>query len=165
MFSDGLYKSVASHIRKKKTLYFLAALILSACAVRLWFYSGLIFSDDAYYDQLAFSLYNGEYAQDYIGYPGFLLRILNHFLTAVSFFIFGASEPASVIPSFIFSVLTIPLIYKTSLALNSGVRGASVAAFLWAFFPLDIIFATFNFAEPKCALLLNLGAYLLLKSE
>ncbi len=165
MHFDDIYKRFVSYLIKNKSGVFFAALLAGAAATRIYFYSGLVFSDDAYYDQLAYSLFRGDYGAGYQGYPGFLLRILNHAFTAVSFALFGANETASIIPSFIFSILTIPLIYKVSILFAVDKKAAYIAAFLAAFFPIDIVFATFNFAEPKCAFFLILSIYFLLKAD
>ena len=140
-------------------------LLFIALIVRLYFYGGMVFSDGAYYDQLAHNLLKGFYPYNYYGYPIFLIRKLNTLFVASSYYVFGANEFASILPSLIISLLSIILIYKLTLLFTNNKNAARVSSFLLAFFPADIVFSTLNFTDLQCAFFINLGIYFLYKSE
>ncbi len=140
-------------------------LILSAAFIlRVFFFNGLVFSDDSYYNRLASLLLTENFTDNYLGYPIFLLRIGETFITSLFFFVLGENEISSVIFPFILSLSGIYLVYKFCLLYFRESRVAFVAAFLWAFFPVDIIFASINFTDLQCAFFINLGLYFLYKS-
>lgn len=154
----------------QKPVYVLAGILLFAVLVRLYFYTGHVFSDDSYYTQLAYQLLNGSYSlnylgnpNEYLGYPVFVIRILHVGLTALSFGIFGVNETASVIVPFLFSLGGIVLIYNLAKLFTENEAARLTAAFLLALFPTDVIFATINFADLQTAFVLNLGLYFLIK--
>ncbi|MGB5893672.1 MAG: hypothetical protein WBG58_05795, partial [Ignavibacteriaceae bacterium] len=76
-------------IAKYRNELLLILIILIGIILRLYFQIGHIFSDDAYYSYLSYTLLNGEFAKDYLGYPIFPLRINFLSITALSFNIFG----------------------------------------------------------------------------
>jgi hypothetical protein len=142
----------------------LAFIILVAVLIRLYFFVGHIFSDDAYYSYLSYTLLSGDFANDYLGYPVFPLRIAFLGLTSISMMIFGTNEFAAIIFPFLFSILSVLLIYKTT-KLFTGYENTSItAAFLAALFPTDVIFASIGFPDLINVFFINLGIYFLIKS-
>ena len=148
-----------------KQYYLLFLIILSGIAVRYYFRIGHIFSDDAYYTYLSFSLLNGDFAKDYLGYPVFPLRIAFIAITSISMKIFGANEFAAMIFPFVFSLVNILLTYKLTRLLTENEKIAITAALLISFFPTDVIFASINFPDLINIFFINLGIYFLLKSH
>jgi len=148
-----------------KNQYFkLAIVILLGLLTRLYFHIGHIFSDDAYYSFLSYSLSNGDFANEYLGYPVFPLRIGFISLVSLSMMIFGNTEFATIVFSLLFSLLNIILTYKLIRLITNNEKVSLISAFLIAFFPTDIIFATIGFPDLINTFLINLGIYLLLKS-
>lgn len=119
---------------------------------------GHVFSDDSYYSQLAISFLEGTYPQDFIGYPIDLARKLITVLTAAGFALFGYNEIGSVTFSFLFSLLSIGLIYAITIELFDR-KTALISAFILSIFPIDIIFATLNFSDLIAAFFINFGIY------
>jgi len=76
----------------KRTKLIVYTLIAAGIFVRFYFFFGHVYSDDAYYNYLAYTMYNGDFGSDYLGYPVCLVRIGQSFITAVSFLLFGPSE-------------------------------------------------------------------------
>ena len=111
----------------------LCLLIVLAVAVRIYFFNGIVFSDDTYYDFLGFSLAKGHYAQGYLGYPIFLLRKLHTVFTALSFSVFGINQISSIIFPFIISLAGIILTYFIALELTENYEVAISASFLLTF--------------------------------
>lgn len=147
-----------------KQYFLLAFIVLIGLVIRLYFHVGHIFSDDAYYTYLSYTLLNGQFANDYLGYPVFPLRIAFIGLTAFSMKVFGINEFATLFFPFLFSQLNILLVYKTSQLFTVNNRIAIYAALLIAFFPTDLIFATIGFPDLINIFFINLGLYFLLKS-
>ncbi len=132
--------------------------------VRLFFYTGHIFSDDAYYAYLSQTLVNGNFMNDYLGYPVFPLRVGFIGLTAISMKIFGVNEFATLLLPFFFSILNIYLTYKLAELITEKKEIALLSSMLMALFPTDIIFATIGFPDLINIFFINLGIYLLYKS-
>lgn len=147
-----------------KQFYLLAIIILLGLLVRLYFHVGHIFSDDAYYSYLSYTLLNSDFAKDYLGYPVFPLRIVFIGLTSLSMKIFGTNEFATVFFPFAFSLLSILLTYKLTRLITNSERTAISACILMTFFPTDVIFASINFPDLINVFFINLGVYFLLKS-
>ena len=143
----------------------LAFIVVIGLLLRLYFQIGHIFSDDAYYTYLSYSLLNGDFAKDYLGYPVFPLRIIFIGLTSFSMNIFGTNEFATFIFPFVFSLLNIILTYKITQLLTTNERISLFAAFLVAFFPTDVVFASIGFPDLINVFFINLGIYFLLKSH
>jgi len=142
-------KDIFNKISNQK--YYLFYIILAAIITRIIFSFGHIFSDDAYFNYLAYTLYKGEFANDYIGYPHTPLRINLLALTAFSFLIFGANEFATMIFPMIFSIGNILLAYFFMKEITNNVNSALIAALIMAFFPTDIAFATINFSDSPAS--------------
>lgn len=139
-------------------------IIIAAIIVRLYFRIGHIFSDDAYYFFLSSTLLNGEFNNDYLGYPVFPLRMGFIGLTAFSMMIFGVTEFATIFFPFLFSILNIYLTYKLTELFTAKKKIALISSLLIALFPTDIIFASIGFPDLINIFFINLGIYWLYKS-
>jgi len=139
-------------------------IITVAIIVRIYFFNGIVFSDDTYYDFLGLSITKGHYAQNYLGYPIFLLRKLQSLLTALSFSVLGINQIASIAAPFLFSIAGIIVAYFLSFEFTNSRRIAILTSLLLAFFPSDIIFATINFTDLQSAFFINLGLLFLIRS-
>ncbi|MBT8379701.1 MAG: glycosyltransferase family 39 protein [Ignavibacteria bacterium] len=155
-------------MNKKNTSYrqiLLAGLIIIlAIIVRAYFWTGHIFSDDAYYSYLSHTLFEGDFVKDYLGYPVFPLRIGQISLTSFSFSLFGSNEFATVVFPFLFSIFNLILAYKLTHLITNKINTALVAVLLIALFPTDVLFATMNFPDLINVFFINLGIYFLLNS-
>ena len=150
--------------RNNRNIFFLFLIIIAGIVVRIYFQVGHVFSDDAYYSYLSYTLLKGEFAKEYLGYPVFTLRVAFLGLTSLSMKIFGTNETATLVFPFLFSILNIFLTYKISFIFTENDKISLIATFLMAFFPTDIIFATIAFPDLINVFFINLGIYLLLKS-
>jgi hypothetical protein len=155
-------------LRKNNTgfniILWLILIILFGIILRLFFQTGHVFSDDAYYSYLSVTLLKGDFAKDYSGYPIFPLRIAFLGLTTLSMKIFGTNEIATIIFPFVISILNILLTYKFTSLLTQNDNIALTASFLIALFPTDVIFATISFPDQINVFFINLGIYFFLKS-
>jgi 4-amino-4-deoxy-L-arabinose transferase-like glycosyltransferase len=133
--------------------------------LRLYFRIGHIFSDDAYYTYLSYTLLNGDFTNEYLGYPVFPLRIAFLGLTSVSMNIFGTNELATILFPFVISLLNILLIYKLAKLLTDNNTISLIASFLIAFFPTDVVFSSIGFPDLINIFFINLGIYFLMKSH
>ena len=154
-----------SSLPDKKAFLILFILLVFALLIRIFFFTGHVFSDDAYYSKLSFNFLHGNFPGNYSGYPIFLLRINEIVLTALSFKLFGFNENASIIFPFLFSLLSIVLIFFLTKEFTKNNKIALLAAFLLSFFPTDIIFASINFADLQNAFFITLGIFLLFKAN
>jgi hypothetical protein len=144
--------------------FLLLILILIGFLIRLYFQIGHVFSDDAYYSYLSHSLLNGGFTTNFLGYPVFPLRIGFISLTSISMMIFGTNEFSTLIFPFLFSILNIVLTFNLSQLITKNINISLISAFLIAFFPTDIIFASIGFPDLINVFFINLGIYFLLKS-
>lgn len=142
--------------------YLLPIIIILAAIVRIIFFMGHVFSDDSYYSQLAISFLEGRYPQGYIGYPIDLARKLITAITAAGFMVFGKNEIGSIAFPFLFSLLSIGLIYAITKEIFDK-KTALISAFILAIFPIDIIFATLNFSDLIAAFFINFGIYYIIR--
>jgi len=144
--------------------YPIILIIAAAVIVRLFFSIGHIFSDDAYYSYLSYTLLRGDFANDYLGYPIFPLRITFLSITALSYNIFGINELATIVFPFLLSIANLILTYKLAKLLTGDVNVSHISALLMAFFPTDIVIATIGFVHLPNVFFINLGIYFLYKS-
>jgi len=107
---------------------------------------------------------NGDLTNEYLGYPVFPLRLGFIEWISLSMKVFGINEFATVVFLFIFSLLNIFLTYKPTQLFSNNNKIAITAAFIIAFFPTDIIFATICFPDLIYVFFINLGFYFLIKS-
>lgn len=144
--------------------YYLIYILIAAVITRIYFSFGHVFSDDAYFDYLAYTFYKFEFAKDYIGYPHTPLRINLIALTAFAFSVFGTNEFATMVFPFLFSMGNILLAYFFVKEISNNQNMALLSALIMALFPTDIAFATINFADSPAAFFINLGLYYLYKA-
>jgi 4-amino-4-deoxy-L-arabinose transferase-like glycosyltransferase len=107
---------------------------------------------------------NGGFANDYLGYPIFPLRITFLSITAISFNIFGINEFATIVFPFLLSIANLILTYKLAKLFTGDVNVSLLSTMLMAFFPTDIVFATIGFVDLPNIFFINLGIYFLYKS-
>jgi 4-amino-4-deoxy-L-arabinose transferase-like glycosyltransferase len=139
-------------------------IISAAIGVRLYFCTGHVFSDDAYYSYLSYTILNGDFTADYLGYPVFPLRVFHLYITDLFYLSLGVNETATIIFPFIISIANLVLIYKLTIIITDDEKTALLSLILIAFFPTDIIFATINFVDSPNVFFINLGIYFLYKS-
>ena len=132
--------------------------------LRVYFQIGHVFSDDAYYSFLSYTLLDGEFAKDYLGYPIFPLRITFLSISALSFNIFGYNEFATIAFPFLLSIANLILTYKLAKLLTGDINASLLSTLLMAFFPTDVVFATIGFVDLPNIFFINLGIYFLYKS-
>lgn len=144
--------------------YPIILIIAAGVIVRLFFSIGHIFSDDAYYSYLSYTLLRGDFANDYLGYPIFPLRITYLSIISFSYTVFGVNEFATIVLPFIVSVGNLFLVYKLAKIFTDNNDIAILSMFLIAFFPTDIVFATINFVDSPNTFIINAGIYYLYKS-
>jgi len=135
-----------------------------AIAVRLYFNMGHVFSDDAYYSYLSYTIFNSDFTAEYLGYPIFPLRMLHILFTTFLYKILGLNETATILLPLFLSIAGVILTYKITMIITENEKLALLSATLIAFFPTDIIFATINFVDLPNMFLINLGIYFLYKS-
>lgn len=155
---------MADKITKYRNELFLTLIIIIGITLRLYFQIGHIFSDDAYYSYLSYTLLNGEYAKDYLGYPIFPLRVTFLSITALSFNFLGVNEIATIVIPFVLSIANLILTYKLARLVTGDINVSLLSALLMAFFPTDIVFATIGFVDLPNIFFINLGIYFLYKS-
>ncbi|MEJ2505882.1 MAG: glycosyltransferase family 39 protein [Ignavibacteriaceae bacterium] len=151
-------------MKNYKTFLLLSAIILAGILLRIYFYVGHIFSDDAYYSYLSYTLLKGDFAKDYLGYPIFPLRITYLSITALAYKIFGINECATIVFPFLLSIANMILTYKMVKLFTGNEIASILSLFLITFFPTDIIFATIDFVDLPNSFFINLGIYFLYKS-
>jgi 4-amino-4-deoxy-L-arabinose transferase-like glycosyltransferase len=144
--------------------YILPSIILIGIVLRLYFSIGHIFSDDAYYSYLSYTLLDGEFVKDYLGYPFFPLRITFLSIITLSYKVFGVTEFATIVIPYLLSISNIILTYKLAKIFTNDERIALLSSLLIAFFPTDVIFATISFVDLPNVFFINLGIYFLYKS-
>ena len=152
-------------MKNYRTYIYPAIIILTGILLRIYFFIGHIFSDDAYYSFLGYSLFRGDFAASYLGYPIFPLRVGNLVLTNLSFNIFGIGEFATIVFPFLFSIANLLLTYFLAFELTKNEKCSLIAMLIMSFFPTDIIFASMNFVDLQNVFLINLGIYLLIKAH
>jgi len=148
-----------------KTYLVVGLILLTGILLRIFFYIGHVFSDDAYYAFLSYNFFNDNFTSTYSGYPIFPLRTGQLFITNISFNIFGAGEFASIVFPFLFSIANLFLTYFLAFEITKNEKFSLIAMFLMAFFPTDVIFATINFADLQNTFLINCGIYLLIRAH
>ena len=149
----------------KRTKLIVYTLIAAGIFVRFYFFFGHVYSDDAYYNYLAYTMYNGDFGSDYLGYPVCLVRIGQSFITAVSFLLFGPSEYSAAVFPMLFSIMNMLLNYKLAKTLiKSEIVSVLVLAFT-AFYPTEVLFASIAFTDLYSTFFINLGILLILIAD
>ncbi len=117
-------------MRSVHKYYPIILIIAAGIIVRLYFSIGHIFSDDAYYSYLSYTLLQGDFAKDYLGYPIFPLRITFLSITALSFKIFGINEFATIVFPYLLSIANLILTYKLAKLFTGNVNVSLLSALL-----------------------------------
>jgi len=157
-------KSIIGFLLARQHIIILFLILVFAAIIRSIFFSGLVFSDDSYYNWLAYQYKTSANSIDYLGYPILLIRKLSLFFTVFSYNVIGYNEKAGILFPFIFSLLSIILIYKITQNLFSNEKISLTAAFLTAFMPVDVIFASINFSDLSCVFFINIGIYFFIRA-
>jgi len=152
-------KRISALLFARQHSLILFLILVFALIIRYIFFCGLIFSDDSYYSWLAYQFNTSSNSINYLGYPILLIRKLALLFTIISFNLIGFNEKAGTLFPFLFSLLSIILIYKITRDLTNNKRISLTAAFLAAFFPVDIIFASINFTDLECVFFINIGIF------
>jgi len=149
----------------KRTRLIVYLLIASGVFVRFYFFFGHVYSDDAYYNYLAYTMYDGSFGSDYLGYPICLVRIGQSCLTAVSFLLFGPSENSAAVFPMLFSIMNMFLNYKLAKTLiKSEIVSVLVLTFT-AFYPTEVLFASIAFTDLYSTFFINAGILLILLAD
>jgi Dolichyl-phosphate-mannose-protein mannosyltransferase len=139
-------------------------ILVFALVIRYIFFCGLVFSDDSYYSWLAYQFNTSSNSINYLGYPILLIRKIALLFTIISYNLIGYNEKAGTLFPFLFSLLSIILIYKITQDLFNNKRISLTAAFLSAFFPVDVIFASVNFTDLECVFFINIGIFFFIRA-
>lgn len=140
------------------------SIIITGILIRIYFYSGHVFSDDAYYFELSKLISQNSPLSNYLGYPIFKLRIFFNFLNALMLKIWGIKEISLIILPFTVSVLNLFLIYYIAKELFHDKRIQLIALFLVTFFPVEIIFSTIGFPDSFNLLIINFSLLIFYKA-
>ncbi|MBI2076291.1 MAG: glycosyltransferase family 39 protein [Candidatus Aenigmarchaeota archaeon] len=139
---------------KYKAEFWLLLIVLFALALRLWFFVGLVYTDEQ--DEgiyLRTALTTSEGRMDFSKYANlpksflpnpseaFDFRTMVYYPPSIMFRLFGLNEFSAIFFSLVYSLLGIIVIfYIAKLFFNEKV--GLLAAFLLSFFPLDVLFST-----------------------
>lgn len=145
-------------ILSRKTLAFFAILAI-AIALRVLLFGGLQGSDDLQYATDAYQLLT----KGFNAVPDDVTktRLLSYAPAALSFYLFGVNEASSVLYILLCSVGLVLLVYRIGLLLFDD-KTALIATALYAFFPIDVIYATMLYPEIPMSLLMGWAMYLIL---
>jgi len=139
----------------------LPVILLFALIIRLSFFSGITGGDDLAYLEEIHKTYTGNFepASSHWGLRlGFILPSL------LCVYLFGFNEAALALFPLVCSVAHILLIYAAARLLVNE-KTALLSAFLMAFFPLDVFFATMIFLDTPLALFMGLSAFYFIKGD
>lgn len=141
-----------------KPRFLLLAIVLFALTLRLIFFTGVNTSDDAIYYNSVHEILAGNF------HPGFImtLRLLLLYPTAFFFYLFGASNFSAGLWPLICSLGTLILIYKIGKLIFDEKVGL-LAAFLFSFYPLEVIYGTRLTADLPTELFITASLFLFLK--
>lgn len=145
----------------KRTRLIFLILFAAGIFLRFYFYFGQVYSDDAYYNYLAYTLYSGNYAADYLGYPICLVRAGQTWLTAFAFWLFGTNEAAATAFPMIFSVINMILAYKITKIITKSEINSVLVLFFTALYPTEILFASIAFTDLFSTVFIHIGILLL----
>ena len=145
----------------KKTIIWLAAILVLALLLRLVFFSGIGGSDDLLYTSYAYQLSKGDFSFP-ATHHGTRLGIL--YPTSFLYSIFGVNDFSSNFFVFASSIAGIVLVFYFGKVFFNEKTGL-IAAFLLSFFPLDVIFATKLLPDLPSAFFLSLGVLFFLLAE
>jgi len=157
-------KSIPDFLLAGQHILILFLILVFAAIIRRIFFCGLVFSDDSYYSWLSYQFNTSPNSLNYLGYPILLLRKLALLFTLFSYHLIGFNEKAGMLFPFLFSLLSIILIYKITQDLYDDKRISLTAAFFSAFFPVDVIFASINFSDLECVFFINIGIFFFIRA-
>ncbi len=149
----------------KRTKITVMLLLAAGIFLRFYFYFGHVYSDDAYYDYLAYTLYNGNFGADYLGYPVCLVRIGQTWLTSLSFILFGTNKTATTVFPMIFSVINMVLSYRLVKTVTRSEMTALLVLLFTVFYPTEILFASIAFTDLFSTVLVNSGILMLFVAD
>ena len=129
---------------KRYEIVLLAAAVFAGLGIRLFFFSGLIASDDLSHCYAAFRLVHPETQDTYIGTlagSANIRRLGVNLPLGLSMLAFGVHEWSISLVPLVFSLAGILLIYALCRTL-AGPGAGMLAAWMWACLPVDIYMAT-----------------------
>jgi len=149
---------------KDKRSFALGLVILAAFIIRMMFFTGGVRGSDAYaYALHAFQMATGQYDINTMdSFYGFRFTLL--LPTALSYFLFGVNDYASVIFLYISSLLNIGVVFLLADRL-SGHKTALLAAIFLALYPLDILMANMISPDSFIPLFSSLAILLYVMAE
>lgn len=139
-------------------------LLLLALALRLVWFQGFAFSDDAHYAWLA-AHPGSQYGVEYFGYPVMPLRIGHITLLQLGRFLLGPGDWGLALFPMLLSLLTVGAGWRLGHLLGGSPVAGQRAAFLLALLPVDIVMASLAFADLSAAAVLGLGMWLLIEAR
>jgi 4-amino-4-deoxy-L-arabinose transferase-like glycosyltransferase len=145
----------------KRTKLAVMLLLAAGIFLRFYFYFGHVYSDDAYYNYLAYTLYKGDFGADYLGYPICLVRVGQSWLTAMAFWLFGTTETAAAVFPMIFSIFNMILVYKITKVITKSEITSLVVLLFTAFYPTEILFASVSFTDLFSTVFIHSGILML----
>lgn len=154
----------------------LLAIVLFALALRIVFFVGINYAMDqdegVYLDQSRDAM-NGHYRVDFTGKPAdympdpaeaFQFRYPMIFGPAAFFHLFGINDVSAVMLALLCSLGSVFLVHRIARFFLDE-SGALLAAFLYALFPLDVLFATRLMPDGPLAFFFWLSVYLLIRAD
>jgi len=153
-----LYKSIFKKLRWVKTEFLLIIILLFALGLRLIFFAGVNTSDDAIYYNSAHDILIGNFK------PGWVmnLRVMLLYPVAFFFWLFGINNFSAGLWPLICSLGTLVAIYKIGEMMFNKKVGL-LAAFLFSFYPLEVIYGTRLAADIPTEFFVVLSVFLFLK--
>lgn len=142
----------------------LLPVLLLALALRLLFFQGFAFSDDAHYGWLAAHAGSG-YGDTEPGYPVMPLRVGHIALLSVSQHLAGPGDWGLALYPLVFSLGMVAVAWRLGWLLTGNGLVGSRAALLLALLPVDIALSTLAFADLGAAAVLGTGIWLLLEAR
>ncbi|MEW6618664.1 MAG: glycosyltransferase family 39 protein [bacterium] len=158
--TQNTQKAISYQLNKYSKI-FIILIVLFGLALRLVFFSGYVQGDDKHYMGQAYRFSIGDFTP---GDNQWGVRLGMVIPTALSFFLFGVSDISLVLFSLICSLGNIILIYYFGKMIFNE-RIALLSAFLMAFFPLEVIYASHLFPCVSFTFFTGLGIFCFLKGE
>jgi 4-amino-4-deoxy-L-arabinose transferase-like glycosyltransferase len=150
---------------EKRTRMTVILLLGLGIFLRFYFYFGHVYSDDAYYNYLAYTFYKGNFGADYLGYPICFVRMGQTWLTAFAFWLFGTTEAATTVFPMIFSVINMVLVYKITKVITKSEINSILVLLFTAFYPTEILFASIAFTDLFSTVFIHSGILLLFMAD
>jgi len=153
-----LNKSIFKKLRLFKAEFLLIIVLLFALGLRLAFFTGVNTSDDAVYYNSMHDILTGNFK------PGWVmtLRIMLLYPVAFFFWLFGINNFSAGLWPLICSLGTLVIIYKIGEMMFNKKVGL-LAAFLFSFYPLEVIYGTRLTADVPTEFFVVLSIFLFSK--